>query len=325
VTGGWQGDQGGGYGGGWQPHQDPYQQPQQDPYQQPQYGPPYDPYAQYRQDPYAGQAYPAYGPGFGEPPPPPKKSRLPIVLSIIAIVAIIGGVVAIVLLNRKDDPAPAANAGPSTSNRPASPSKAPPPGTSRRPPTSGAKPPPTKDGWTTVNLSDGTGSYQTPSDWKASPTKKDSGLGVQFGDVTEAGTYDCGGHSYFRGFTASSEVQGKDGAELDVNKAVTDFANAFAGKYYNSPKIDLPSPTATTVTGKKAATVTAKLTVTPTSAECEATSGEVAVVGVAIEKGGKVTGVRMLVVVNDLAGGPATPKPLPDPLAEEILGTLTVG
>ena len=309
MTGGWQGND-----GGWQP--------QPDPYGQPQYGPPYDPYGQYQQDPYAGQAYPAYGQGFGEPPPP-KKSKLPIVLSIIAIVAIVGGVVAIVLLNRNDEPAPAANTGSSTSNRPATPSKAPAPGTSRKPPSSGAKPP-AKDGWVTVDFATGSGSYQVPGDWKKTAEKRDSGLGVQFGDGAESGTYSCGEHSYFRGFTASSEVQGKNGTELDVNKTVTDFANSFSGKFYNSPKIDLPAPTATTVNGKKAATVTAKLTVTPTSPECEATSGEVAVTGVAIEASGKVVAVRMLVVVNDLAGGPADPKPLPDPLAEEILETLTV-
>jgi hypothetical protein len=198
------------------------------------------------------------------------------------------------------------------------------PTNTKRPPSSGAKPP-TKDGWITVELTGGAGSYQAPGDWKKTAEKRDSGLGgIQFGDGTEAGTYNCGGNPYFRGFAASSEVQSKTGAELDVNKVITDFANSFASKYYASPKIDLPSPTSTTVDGKKAATVTAKLTVQPTKPDCEATAGEVAVAGVAIEKDGKVAGVRVLVVVNDLQGGPADPKPLPDPLAEEILETLTV-
>ena len=316
VTGGWQGNQGGGYGGDWQP--------QQDPYGQQQYGPPYDPYGQYQQqDPYAAQGYPGYDPGFGQGPP--KKSKLPIVLSIVAIAAVVGATVTIILLNRDDSSpsaGPVANSS-SAAKPPSSPSK--PPSTSRRPPTSGTASKPTpKDGWTTISLTDGTGTYQVPADWKKSTEKKDSGLGVQFADVTESGVYDCAGHSYFRGFAASSEVQGKDGAELDLNKAVTDFANSFAGKYYNSPKIDLPTPKETTVSGKKAATATAKLTVTPLNPECEATSGEVAVTGAAIEKSGKIVGVRLLVVVNDLEGGPATPKPLPDPLAEEILETLSL-
>lgn len=308
TTGGWQGDQ----GGGWN----------QDPYGQQQYGPPYDPYGQYQQDPHGGTAYQPY-PGFGEPPPP-KKSKLPIVLSLIAIVAIVGGVVAIVLLNRDDNPQPAANTGPvtSSSGKPATPTR--PPATSRRPPSSGANPAP-KEGWSAVACADGTCGYQIPPDWKKTTEKKDSGLaGLQFGDGAEFGTYECGGAPYFRGFSASSIVQSKTGAELDVNKVVTDFANSFASKYYNNPKIDLPAPQATTVGSRKAATATAKLAVQPTKPECEATAGEVAVLGVAIEQGGKVTGVRVLVVVNDLEGGPADPKPLPDPLAEEMLETLTV-
>ena len=262
MTGGW--DQ-----GGWQ----------QDPYQQPQYGPPYDPYGQYQQqDPYAAQGYPGYDPGFGAPPP--KKSKLPIVLSLIAIVAIIGGVVAIVLLNRQDDPQPAANVGgsSSTQNKPASTQKLP-PATSRRPPSSGAKPP-AKSGWTVVEFTGG--SYQVPEDWKKTPEKRDSGLGVQFDNGAENGNYDCGGANYFRGFTATSEVQGKDGAELDLEKAVTDFAASFSRKFYNSPEIASPAPTPRVVSGKKAATVTAKLTVHPTKPDCEATSGEVAITSVQI-------------------------------------------
>jgi hypothetical protein len=313
VTGGWQDNQGYGggqeYGGGWQP--------QQDPYAQPQYGPPYDPYGQYpqqQQDPY--QNYP----GWGEPPPP-KKSKLPIVLSIIAIVAIVGGVVAIVLLNRNDDPKPAADVGPSTTNRPATPSKVPPLGSNtRKPPSSGAKPP-TKADFTPKEFADKSGGYATPADWQDSPEPKDSGIAnIQFSDVREVSTYDCGGSKYFRGFSASTVVQSKTGAELDPNKVATDFANAFATKYYGpTPKIDAPTPTSATVGGKKGATLTAKVTVTPTKPECEATNGEVAVVTVPVQGG-----VRVLVVVDDLVGGPANPKPLPDSTAEDILASLSV-
>jgi hypothetical protein len=308
TTGGWQG----GDQGGWNP--DPYGQ------QQPQYGPTYDPYGQYQQDPYGGTAYQPY-PGFGEPPPPPKKSKLPIILSLIAIVAIVGGVIAIVLLNRDSNPQPAANTGPvgSSSGKPVTPPKV--PGSTRRPPSSAAKPP---SDFACADFTDKSGSYCTPKDWKPSTEPKDSGLDVQFKDVKEVGTYDCGGGSYFRGFAASSEVQSKSGAELDVSKVVNDFADSFSNKYYNSPKIDLPGPHETTVGGHKAAAVTAKVTVQPTKPDCEATSGEVAVLGVAIEEGGKITGVRVLVVVNDLEGGPADPKPLPDPLAEQILDSLSL-
>lgn len=315
----WQGNE-----GGWNPQQDPYgQQYGSDPYPSPQYGA--DPYSAYGPGGTAG--YPAYQSGYGAPPPPPeppKRSRLPIVLSLVAILAVVGTTITILVLNRGGDPAPAAGGAPSspssTSRRPSS-SGPRLPSSSRRPTPSATKPP-NREGWTTVTMVGGT--YQVPADWKKTNQKRDSGLDVQFDEGAEGGAYNCGGKEFFRGFAASGEVQSRDGSPLDLNKTVTDFAGAFAKTYYTEPKIDLPAPTATTASGKNAAVVTAKLTITPASAECEATTGEVAVVGVEIDKGGKPTGVRMVVVVNDLAGGPATPPALPDALAEQILETVSV-
>jgi hypothetical protein len=318
VTG-WQGNE-----GGWNPQQDPHgQQYGADPYGGQQFGgQQHDPYGQqqYGSDPYAQQYGMPYQ-GFA-PPPPEKKSKLPIVLSIVAIVAIVGAVVTIVLLNRGDDPSPSAGpaANSSSVKPPSSPSR--PPSTSRRPPSSTNKPP-TKEGWTAI---DGTGlAYQVPPGWKAGPEERKSGLeGVAFQGGAEVGAYDCEGSHYFRGFAATGDVQSKSGGTLDLNKTITDFANGFANEYYPSPKIELGEPASKTIGGKKAAARTAKLTITPTKPACEATSGEVAIVGVLIEEDGKTVGVRMLVVVNDLAGGPADPPGLPDPMAEEILDTVTV-
>lgn len=332
---GWQGNEGG--QGGWNPQQDPYgQQYGADPYGgQQQYGADpysggiqYDPYGQQQQygaDPYGGQyppsgQFPAYQAGFG-PPPPKKRSKLPIVLSIVAIVAIVGAVITIVLLNRKDDPAQTAGPGDSSSAKPPPSSPSAPPSSKRQPSTTTK--PAGKDGWTAVELP--WGKYQVPAEWKSSTADRASGLaGVTFKGGAEVGSYNCGGSNYFRGFTAGGDVQSKSGTPLEVEKTVTDFANSFAREYYREPKVESGTPKSTTVDGKKAATVTIKLTVTPTKPDCEATSGEVAVVGVLVEEGGKATGVRMVVVVNDLDGGPADPPGLPDPLAEDILETLTV-
>ncbi|HET9142101.1 hypothetical protein [Actinophytocola sp.] len=330
---GWQGNEGGYPGGGWNPQQDPYGgqnaggQYGGAPGQPGQWG--QDPYGgapgQYPTDPYQGQygpgqtsAYPAYQTGYGFPPEPPKRSKLPIILSVIAIVAVVGAVVTIVVLNRNDEPSPTAGGG-ATSSRPA-PRSAPP--SSRRLPTSSRKPT-AKPGWTEIRtpLDD---TYLTPPGWQADPRPQDSGLGVNFIRGALVGPYDCGGSNYFRGFTAAGEVQSKSGADLDLNKTVTDFATSFANTYYRSPKLETPAPTETTVDGKKGATLTVKLTVTPAKPECDATSGEVAILGVPVERGGKAT-IRMLVVVNDLAGGPATPPGLPDPLAEEILAGFKLG
>lgn len=309
VTGGWQ-------GGGWNqdPHggqggrygADPYGQYGSDPY--PQYGQP-DPYGV---DPYGGF------PGFE---PSPKRSKLPIVLSIVAIVVVVGAVLTIVLINRnEDDPAPTTAGGStSASSKPPSSPKGP---SSRRPPSTSAKPS-TKDGWVTLEMNGG--NYQVPADWKRDTVMRKSGQGnIEFMPGAVVGVYPCEGADYFRGFVAWGEAQSRDGAELDLNKTVTDFATSFAREYYREPKLDAPAPKPTTVDGKQAAAITVKLTVQPTKPACEATSGEVALIGYPIEKDGKPAGVRMLVVVNDLDGGPATPPGLPDPLAEEILGTLRI-
>lgn len=341
VTG-WQGS------GGWGPQQDPYggQGGQQygggqygadpyggqygaDPYgqqqPQPQYGT--DPYGQQQQpqygtDPYGGQygGYPGYQPGFE--PPQPKRSKLPIILSIVAILAVVGTVVTIVLLNREDDPSPTANTGPtsSPSSRPSSPREN--PASSRRQPPTSRSVPNAKPGWTTIELPGG--SYQVPEDWRRDAQKRPSGLGVDFDRGAVVGNYQCEGNVYFRGFAAYGEAQSKDGSEIDPTKAVTDFGNSFAKEYYGNPTVEPGAPKETKVGSANGVTLTVKLTVTPTKPACEATSGEVAIIGVPIEEGGKTTAVRMLVVVNDLAGGPADPKSPPDDLAEEILTTFSV-
>jgi hypothetical protein len=340
IVTGWQGNEGGYPGGGWNPQQDPYggqyggAPGQQGGTPNPHGGAPDQQYGapgQYGADPY-GQypqtgaqypqtsAYPAYQTGFGYgPPEPPKRSKLPIILSVVAIVAVVGAVVTIVVLNRDSGSTPTAGGG-TSSSRPAPTTRSAPPSSRKSPPSSK---PNTKDGWTAIPVPGG-GGYQVPEDWKLDPRPADSGLGVNFIRGALVGPYDCGGSNYFRGFTATGEVQGKAGAELDLNKTVTDFANSFANTYYRSPKLETPAPKEATVDGEKGATLTVKLTVTPGKPECDATSGEVAVVGVPIERSGKVVAIRMLVVVNDLAGGPATPPGLPDPLAEEILTTFTL-
>jgi hypothetical protein len=126
-------------------------------------------------------AYPAYGGGFGPPPPPPKRNRLPIVLSVVAILVIIGVVVTIVLINRGEDPAPAA--APSTSKAPAKTSRPP----ASRQPTSATRPA-GKNGWNVVDSQIGL-TYQVPPDWEKTPSQRDTGLGVQFVQGAVVGDY----------------------------------------------------------------------------------------------------------------------------------------
>lgn len=332
VTG-WQGNDGG--QGNWNqpfgpdPHTNQYGT---DPYGNPanQYGA--DPYGgggdQYGQNNPYTQPYPQYqtggfpAQGYGPPPPPPKRSKLPMILSLVAIVIIIGAVVAIVLVNRKDsqqtaDPQPnSSSSAPKTSPSERQPSE-------RNPSTTAGG----GDDWIAVdNTADAGLTYAVPPDWKASSTPRASGLGVDFTGNADYGTYDCEGKNYVRTFAASGDVQGKSGEDLDLKGTMADFAKSFAATYYGEDaKVDIPAPTETEIDGKPAMTLTAKVTPTVTKPACEATEGEVALVGVLLETEGKPKGVAMLVVVNDLAGGPETPKPTAASVSQDVLKTVKVG
>ena len=340
---GWQGNDGG--QGGWNPQSfgpdpgtnkygtDPYaNQYGSDPYSDP-YAPA-DPYAQYQQPGYQTGGFPAQGypptggfpaPGFPPPPPPPKRSRLPMILSLVAIVIIIGAVVAIVLVNRKDtqtaEPQPTSTSESTPEPGPTSESSS-----SEKPsPTTGGGG--TRDDWITVdNTADAGLSYQVPPDWKESSTSRQSGLDVDFTGDADYGLYECGGSSYVRTFAASGDVQGKNGKDLDLEATMTDFAKSFASTYYGAAaKVDLPAPTEAAVEGKTAMTVTAKVTPNVTEPDCQATTGEVALIGVLLESEGQPNGVAMLVVVNDLEGGPDDPAPIEASVTQEILKTVSAG
>lgn len=339
VTG-WQGNDGG--QGGWQPQPfgpdpgtnaygtDPYaNQYGSDPYSDPYAAA--DPYAQYQQPGYQTGGFPAQGypptggfpaPGY-PPPPPPKRSRLPMILSLIAIVIIVGAVVAIVLVNRKDtqtaQPRPETTTESTPGSEPATTSSGEPPAT-----TGGGT---THNDWISVdNTADAGLSYQVPPDWKESSRSRQSGLDVDFTGTADYGIYECDGSSYVRTFAASGDVQSKDGKDLDLAATITDFATSFASTYYGpDAKVDVPEPTEAAVEGHTAMTLTAKVTPNVAKPDCQASSGEVALVGVLLESDGQPDGVAMLVVVNDLEGGPSDPKPLEASVTQEILKTVSAG
>lgn len=337
---GWQGNEG---QGGWQPPPDnqggPYQQPpyNPDPYGGgPQgtapypYGPsggagpyqtggfpaqgaydqyPQDPYGQY--NPYQAGGYPDFG------PPPPGRSKLPMILGVLAIVIIVGAVVAIVLVNRKGD---SQTASPETSERPAPTSES-----AKEPPPSSE--PGGQEGWRKVdNVADSGLTYQVPPDWKVTGTPRPSGLGVDFTGTAEYGTYECKGGQYVRSFATSGDVQSKSGEDLDLNKTVSDFAKAFGTGYFkDTAKVEVGTPEETEVGGRKAAIVTAPVTPVVTDPDCEASKGEVAIIGVLLEESGEPAGVAMLAVVSDVGGGQADPKPLPTDVAQDILASARLG
>jgi len=312
VTG-WQGnDQ-----GGWNQQPGPYGP---DPYQQQN-----DPYAQgadygFGPDPYATPQYQT-GTFQAYDQPPRKRSKAPMVLSLLAIVLIVGAVVAIVLLNRKTDANPAAGDDKSSSKgKPADP-------TSKDDPPTSASQPPAKEGWQVIDNTAGSGlAYEVPTDWKPSKDKPDSGIGVPFSGLAEYGTFDCEGSSFTRSFAASASVQGKEGAELDLAKTVQDFGNAFAKTAFDeTAQITPGQPTETKVGDAPALVLTSTVTPAVTKPNCQPTQAEVGVIGVVLEKDGKPAAIALVVVVNDLTGGPADPPPLAASVTQEILASVRVG
>ena len=312
---------------------DPYanQNPYANPYEQNPYATP-DPYAgqqqqQYGADPY-GQPqyqYPPTGgfpaPGYGPPPPPPKRSKLPMILSLVAIVIIIGAVVTIVLVNRSNNQ-PVAQNDPTTKQSTSETSKSSPKSSKSTSPGNGDH-----GDWLSIDNSSDSGlSYQVPPDWKQSTETRTSGLGIDFSGTADYGTYDCEGSTYVRTFAASGDVQGKDGKDLDLATTLEDFAKSFGTTYYGADAtVTVDTPKDTKVDGKTAMTVTAKIKQNVTKPNCQATDGEVALVGIQLETEGQPKGVAMLAVVNDVAGGPADPKCLDTSLTQEILSTVKAG
>lgn len=298
-----------------QPGGNPYQTgdfPAQQPYGAYPYGldadDPYGP-GQPGYDPF--QPYPDFSPS-----PSPKRSKLPMLLGVLAIVIIVGAVVAIVVVNRnKDDNAASPPA--SSSQRPA------PTSTGKKPPPSSGQPG-GQDGWQTVdNLDDAGLTYQVPPDWKVSDEPRPSGLDVDFTGTAEFGTYDCEGKTYVRSFATSGDVQSKRGANLNLDKTVSDFAKSFATSYFkDTAKVDLGKPERTEIAGQRAVKITAPITPRVSVPKCEASKGEVAIVGVLLEAQDKPTGVAMLAVVSDVDGGPDKPKPLPGDVAQDIIASV---
>ncbi|MCT2582411.1 hypothetical protein [Actinophytocola gossypii] len=246
------------------------------------------------------------------PPPPPPPSRLPMILGVLAITLIVGAVVTIALVNRKSGGTPTA-----------APTAAAPATTTSTETDTETE---TEDGWRLVdNTADAGLTYQVPDDWKVVPDKRDSGLGVDFTGTADHGSYTCQGQTYIRSFATSGDVRAKDGSDLDLAKTVREFATSFAtGSFKAGARVEVGKPQESELDGRPAMTLTAKVTPRVTIPECQATEGEIAILGVALAEDGEPTGVTMLVVVSDVAGGPAEPAPLPTSVAQDILASAAV-
>lgn len=236
-------------------------------------------------------------PGSGDPAlstftelPPPTRSLMPATLSIIAIVAIVGTVIAIGVIHRNGGtpeavPAVTSAAAAATTSTPAS---------------------------TAVVNTSARLTYEVPTDWMASDNPVDV-LGVRFTGVAEYGRYDCTGSRRVRARVVGAAAQGKAGKPLDRESTAVAFAKAFGETYYPGAQVAASAGEPTRVDGKEAVVVTAKVT-PKADTPCLPTEAEVTVL--AIELG---PGAALLVVTNDLAGGPDDPRALRGPVARTII------
>jgi len=276
----------------------------------------------YGQDPYYLQPEPPGHPGY-PPPPPPDRSRLPMIFGVLAIALIVGAVVTIVLVNRE---AGTPTAQPTSTAPPTPvPTRSGQPSPTTEP--SGSTGPDARNGWQTIDNSAESGLiYEVPPDWKVVSSTRPSGLGVDFTGTADFGSYQCERNGYVRSYATSGDVQAKDGKDLDLAKTVKDFAGSFATvAFKDTATVSVPEPQEYEIDGQRAMRLTAKVTPQAAVPACDATEGEIAIVGVLLEEDGKSAGVAMLVVVSDVAGGPAEPKSLPTSVAQEVLASIRVG
>ncbi|SDJ22821.1 hypothetical protein SAMN05192558_109280 [Actinokineospora alba] len=215
---------------------------------------------------------------------------MPATLSIIAIIAIVGTVIAIGVINRNGgtpEAVPALTPAPATRSAP--------------PSTSSIVNTPARL------------TYAVPTDWVASNDAVEV-LGVSFTGVAEYGVYDCAGTRRSRARVVGAAAQSKSAKPLDPESTAAAFAKAFADTYYPGARVDSPATESTLVDGKKAVVVTAKIS--PKAAEaCLPKDAEVTVLATGLGD----RGAALLVVTNDLAGGPDSPKSLPGATTRKII------
>ncbi|WP_157368254.1 APA family fibronectin-binding glycoprotein [Alloactinosynnema sp. L-07] len=156
--------------------------------------------------------------------------------------------------------------------------------------------------------------YQVPDGWKTSDRTVEV-LGVEFGGTAAYGAYQCGNNTYTRSFAVSAAARSKSEQRLNPEPTAATFAKAFGERFYPGGQVGAPRSSATEVDGDPAVVVTVKVTPKVADAACEASDAEVTVLAVPLSD----KEISLLVVTSDLAGGPATPKPLTADAAQEIV------
>jgi hypothetical protein len=170
-------------------------------------------------------------------------------------------------------------------------------------------------------------SYLVPADWKLSPGGPETSVdGVALDGVATGARYVCGGHGHYRATVGSTFLVRRDGVDARPEDAVRDFGPLFATSFYGADATTNATAPAPLTVGSVAGS-TSLVTVRPgPSAGCPDLAGALTVVALPTARKGAAggTGVLLLVLQHDAAGGPATPTPIPDTAVSEILSSVRV-
>jgi len=169
--------------------------------------------------------------------------------------------------------------------------------------------------------------YQVPADWRLRPGGPETSVdGVALDGVAIGARYTCGGHGYYRATVGSTFLVRKDGVDARPEDAARDFGPLFATSFYGpgaTTSASAPAPlTVANLTGS-----TSLVTVRPpANAGCPELAGRLTVVALPTARKGSAggTGVLLLIVQHDAAGGPPTPAPVDDRTVSEILSSVRV-
>jgi hypothetical protein len=168
---------------------------------------------------------------------------------------------------------------------------------------------------------------RVPADWQQRPGGPETSVaGVALDGVATAARYTCGGRGYYRATVGSTFLVRRDGVNARPEDAVRDFGPLFATSFYGAGATTSATAPAPLTVGAQTGSTSLVTVTQPASSGCPDLVGRITVVALPTSRKGASggTGVLLLVVQHDAAGGPATPAPVDDHAVAEILSSVRV-
>ncbi|MGQ0482143.1 MAG: hypothetical protein ACT4O0_14120 [Pseudonocardia sp.] len=170
--------------------------------------------------------------------------------------------------------------------------------------------------------------YPVPAGWARTPGAPGSSAGgITLDAVATVGAYSCQGARHSRATVGRTFAVRGDGSPSRPEEAVRDFGAMFAVSFYGAAAtVATRSPARVEIGGVTG--FRSDLTVTPLAGTgaCPSPTGAITVVSVPTERRGPTgsSGVLLVVLQRDTAGGPAESALIGDAAATEVLDNLRV-